>query len=174
MNRAVFLDRDGVLNTSIVRDGHPYAPTTLDDFSVINGAAEAVRALNEAGFLTIIVTNQPDVATGLVDKSLVCKIHERLSDLMPISDIKVCFHTAEDKCPCRKPLPGMLLEAAKKHNIDLAESFLVGDRWRDIDAASSAGCTSFFINYGYAENLKSLPNHTVSNLAEAAQIILST
>jgi D-glycero-D-manno-heptose 1,7-bisphosphate phosphatase len=174
MTRAVFLDRDGVLNKSIVRGGRPYAPIKLEEFSIIEGAIEAVSALHQAGFLTIVVTNQPDVANGVVNKAFVDTIHKRLSDRMPLSDIKVCYHIKEDKCACRKPEPGMLLESAKKYDINLSKSYLVGDRWRDIDAARSAGCTSFFVNYEYSENLNILPDYTVLSLAEATQIILST
>ena len=99
MKRAVFLDRDGVLNESIVLNGRPYAPKTLNEFKIINGAAEAVKALNKAGFLTIVVTNQPDVGNGLVDKSVVETIHAQLCDMVPLSDVKMINAHAANHCP---------------------------------------------------------------------------
>ncbi|MFC3053733.1 D-glycero-alpha-D-manno-heptose-1,7-bisphosphate 7-phosphatase [Kordiimonas pumila] len=151
MNRAVFLDRDGVLNRAFVRGGKSYPPATLHEFELLEGVAEACSALKSAGFKLIVVTNQPDVATGKQTRAVVEKMHAKLTALVPIDDIFVCYHVDADICACRKPAPGMILEAAKRHDIDLASSYLVGDRWRDIEAGVRAGCQAIFIEYGYAE-----------------------
>ena len=119
MVRAVFLDRDGVINANMVREGKPVAPTTLADFRILPGAAEAVRRLKQAGYLIVVVTNQPDVANGLTSKETLAAMHANIRELMPIDDVIVCLHTDADNCACRKPKPGMILAAAKKYDIDL-------------------------------------------------------
>jgi D-glycero-D-manno-heptose 1,7-bisphosphate phosphatase len=172
MARAVFLDRDGVLTRSIVRDGRPYAPRSLEEFQLLPGVAEAIAQLREAGFRTIVVTNQPDVATGEIDISLLGEMHRKLRALLPVDDIKVCCHVDQDRCECRKPKPGMLFEAAREWPIDLARSFMVGDRWRDVSAGKAAGCTTVFIDYDYAEVQRDRPDFVVTSLEEAVRIIL--
>ena len=172
MKRAVFLDRDGVLNRSMVRNGRPYAPTSLDEFELLPGVMEAVTSLRNAGFLLIVVTNQPDVATGAVSGGVLDAIHRKLRAWLPLDDIKVCCHVDVDGCPCRKPRPGMLLEAAREWSIDLNRSFMVGDRWRDVSAGKAAGCTTIFVDHGYAERQVDAPDFVVTSLAEAVKIIL--
>jgi D-glycero-D-manno-heptose 1,7-bisphosphate phosphatase len=174
--RAVFLDRDGVLNPSVVRDGLPFPPARVADFELYPDVAEACKKLKQAGFLLIVVTNQPDVGRGTQPREIVDAIHAKLRDLLPSLDaIEVCFHGGErygDPCDCRKPKPGMVLGAAATHGIDLSRSFLVGDRWRDVDCAHAAGCRAIFIDHGYREALKEKPEFTVSTFEEAAEIIL--
>jgi transaldolase len=172
MRRAVFLDRDGVLNCALVRDGRPYPPATLDEFEILPGVAEALRALDDAGFLLIVATNQPDVARGLQRREVVEAMHRRLLDELPLDDITVCYETDESRSACYKPKPGMLLEAARKLGIDLASSYMVGDRWRDVGAGKAAGCFTIFIDRGYAEPLTDTPDAVCTNLPEAAAIIL--
>jgi D-glycero-D-manno-heptose 1,7-bisphosphate phosphatase len=172
--RAVFLDRDGVINRAEVRDGKPYPPDTLDDLEVLAGVAEALARLRQAGFLNVVVTNQPDVATGKQRREVVEAMHARLLKNLQIDAIKVCFHTDRDGCACRKPKPGMLLEAARELRIDLARSFMVGDRWRDIGAGQAAGCKSYFIDYQYAEKRPDKPYLAVKSLPEAAAHILES
>ena len=133
LRRAVFLDRDGVLNRAIVRDGRPFPPESPEAFEILPGAAEAVRRLHDAGFLLIVATNQPDVARGTQRREVVEAMNARLLDAMPIDEIRVCYEDGDD-CPRRKPNPGLLLEAAQAHGIDLPESYMVGDRWRDVEA----------------------------------------
>jgi D-glycero-D-manno-heptose 1,7-bisphosphate phosphatase len=169
----VFLDRDGVINRAVVRNGKPYPPATLDDFQLLPGAAETMRALRAAGLLVIVVTNQPDVATGVQNQDVVEKMHETLLAGGLCDDVKACFHVEADGCHCRKPKPGMLLDAARERNIDLANSFLVGDRWRDIEAGHAAGCRSFFIDYRYDEKRPALPYTAVESLADAGKLILN-
>ena len=172
MKRAVFLDRDGVLNRSMVRNGRPYAPTSLEEFELLPGVIEAVRRLRTAGFLLIVVTNQPDVATGTVSAAVLDAIHEKLRAMLDLDAIKVCCHVDADGCLCRKPRPGMLLDAAREWSIDLSQSFMVGDRWRDVSAGKAARCTTIFVDYGYAERLVDAPDFVVTSLAEAVKIIL--
>ena len=172
MKRAVFLDRDGVLNRSVVRAGRPYAPTSLDESELLPGVLEALTNLRTAGFVLVVVTNQPDLATGRIRPEVAEAIHQKLRALLPIDDIKVCGHVDEDDCSCRKPRPGMLLEAARDWSIDLYRSFIVGDRWRDVAAGKAAGCKTIFVVYGYAEELADRPDFVVTSLPEAVKIIL--
>ena len=172
-NRAVFLDRDGVINRAIVRDGRPYAPRSKSEVDFLPDAGMAIAALKGAGFKIIVVTNQPDVATGKTSKSFVEDLHSDMVARFDIDAIKVCYHVESDGCPCRKPLPGMLLAAAAEYRIDLAQSFMVGDRWRDIGAGNAAGCRSLFIDYQYSEALTDRPERSVQSLMEACDYILS-
>jgi len=174
MTAAVFLDRDGVINQGMVRDGKPYPPDNLEDFKLLPGAEDAIRRLHNAGYKIIVATNQPDVTTGIQDQAVVDAMHDRLRSTLAIDDIKVCFHLEDDQCDCRKPKPGMLMEAAQEWNINLEKSYMVGDRWRDIGAGRAAGCRTIFIDYQYSEKRPDDPDHTVASLAEAASLILSS
>lgn len=169
--RAVFLDRDGVLNRAIVRDGRPYPPAGTADTEILPGVAEALDALRAAGFLLIVVTNQPDVARGTTTRETVEAINDLLARQLPLDEFRTCYHDSGDGCDCRKPLPGALLAAAVRHGIDLAHSYMVGDRWRDIEAGRAAGCRTFLIDYGYAEQQPAHVDHRVATLREAADII---
>lgn len=170
--RAVFLDRDGVLTRSETRDGKPFAPRRLEDLELLPGVIEATRELKSAGWRLVVVTNQPDVATGKLDRAVLDAMHERLRRELPLDDIRVCCHVDADACACRKPKPGLLLDAARELGLSLAESFMVGDRWRDVSAGKAAGCRTIFVDYGYAEALRDAPDCTVRNLPEAVRIIL--
>jgi D-sedoheptulose 7-phosphate isomerase len=171
--RAVFLDRDGVINRTFVRDGTPFPPSTLQELEVLPGVPEALHELKQHGYKLLVVTNQPDVARGKQSQQMIDAMHQALSAQLPIDDIFVCYHTDQDKCDCRKPMPGMLLEAARKHNIDLAASFMVGDRWRDIEAGYNAGCKTILIDYGYSEKPPDHgPDLRVGSLREAADWII--
>ncbi len=173
-HRAVFLDRDGVINRSLVRAGKPYPPVTLDEVEILPGVPEACRSLKELGFLLVVVTNQPDVGRGTVAREAVESIHAYLVRRLPIDRILTCFHGGVaygDPCDCRKPRPGMLLRAAGEFKINLAKSFMIGDRWRDVDCGFNAGCTTIFIDWGYEEKLKRVPNFRARDLLSAAQLI---
>ncbi|MBX5496236.1 MAG: HAD family hydrolase [Bryobacteraceae bacterium] len=173
MNRAVFLDRDGVLNQTILKDGKPYPPQTASEVRIVEGAAQALSQLKKAGFLLICVTNQPDVARGQQSKANVERIHAALLQTLPLDALYCCCHDDGDECECRKPKPGMLLAAARDYSIDLAESFLVGDRWRDIDASRNAGCRSVLIDHHYQEKAPAAPpDARVASLQEAVDWIL--
>lgn len=172
--RAVFLDRDGVINRAVVRDGKPYPPDSVAELEILPGVPQALAALRAAGFLNVVVTNQPDVATGKQRREVVEAMHARLARELAVDAIKVCYHAAADGCACRKPKPGMLLEAASDHGIDLATSYLVGDRWRDVAAGQAAGCrAAYFIDYGYREQQPAQPFVAVESLAAAARGILA-
>jgi D-glycero-D-manno-heptose 1,7-bisphosphate phosphatase len=173
MQLAIFLDRDGVINFPIVREGKPYSPNTKSDLKIIPGVSETLLELRLAGFLLIVVTNQPDVARGVNSRQNVEEIHETLLRNLPLDEIITCFHDDYHKCSCRKPLPGMLTSAASKYMIDLKGSYLVGDRWRDIDAGVNAGCKTIFIDYEYTEKKPRSPNFVVKSLADAGKIILA-
>lgn len=170
--RAVFLDRDGVINANVERDGKPVAPTSAKDFRILPGVEDAVAALKDAGFLIVVVTNQPDIGTGRTPLSELEAMHAEIKRRMPINAIKACFHVDADNCPCRKPKPGMITEAAAELNISLADSHVVGDRWRDVEAGRAAGCRTFFVDYGYPQDGPLHPDRTVHSLPEAARMIL--
>jgi D-glycero-D-manno-heptose 1,7-bisphosphate phosphatase len=172
--RAVFLDRDGVLIRSIVRNGKPYAVASVADLEILPGVPQALQRLKTAGFLNVVVTNQPDVGSGKVAQAVVEAMHARLMRELPLDSVKVCYHTQSDGCACRKPKPGMLLEAAQEHGIDLARSHLVGDRWRDVGAAHQAGCKAYFVDCGYSEKKPEKPYVAVKSLPEAVELILQS
>ncbi|MBV9083263.1 MAG: HAD-IIIA family hydrolase [Acidobacteriaceae bacterium] len=172
--RAVFLDRDGVINAAVVRDGKPYPPVTLADFSILPGVAEACRLLHDAGFRLIVASNQPDVGRGQLDRAIVEDIHRAMCERLPIDRIEVCYDPGgTSSSEFRKPRPGMLLRAAEALDIDLSRSFMVGDRWRDIDCGHAAGCKTIFIDRGYDEPLRMQPDFTAPDLLEAARLIVS-
>jgi D-glycero-D-manno-heptose 1,7-bisphosphate phosphatase len=173
VTRAVFLDRDGVINKAVIRGGRPYAPDGLSNFELLPGVPEAVHALHEAGYRLIVATNQPDVGAGRCPRSVVEEIHDHLRATLPIDDIRVCYHTDADGCECRKPKPGMLTSAATDWGIDLAASVMVGDRWRDVDAGRAAGCRTILIESGYDERAARDYDAAVPSLLAASAMILS-
>lgn len=173
MRRAVFLDRDGVLTASLVVNGRPVAPRRLQDFRILPDARAALERLKAASYLLIVATNQPDVGNGLVDRSVVDKMHSRMQAELPIDDIEVCYSSRADGSPRRKPEPGMLLDAALRWEIDLRASFMVGDRWSDVEAGRRAGCVTVFIDRGYGERTPAIPDVHVHSLAGAVDAILA-
>ena len=175
MKRAVFLDRDGVINRALERDGKPYPPTSLAEFEILPEVPAACAKLKAADFLLVVTTNQPDVGRGTLAKEVVEKIHAHMLAQLPIDRVEVCFHPGKvlSDCECRKPKPGMLLQAARELGIDLAQSWMVGDRWRDVDCGHAAGCKTIFIDRGYAEELRQKPDFSARHLGAAADIILA-
>lgn len=174
MRRAVFLDRDGVVNRAIVRQGKPYSPSTISDLRVLPGVRDACRKLRESGFALIVITNQPDIARGIVPAEEVREMNGRLQRYLQLDDVRLCPHDDSDRCTCRKPEPGLLLDAAKAWNVDLGASYVIGDRWRDIEAGHRAGCRAIFIDCGYREQQPNGPFLRVRSLAEAATWIVRT
>lgn len=173
--RAVFLDRDGVINRSVVRDGLPYPPDTVEKFDIYEDVPAGCRRLKEAGFLLVVATNQPDVGRGTQSREKVEAIHATMQAALPeIDRVEVSYDAGGSGVPAprRKPAPGMLLDAAETLGISLAESFMVGDRWRDVDCGHAAGCRTIFLDRGYAEDLRQTPDWTVGSFAEAVEIIL--
>jgi D-glycero-D-manno-heptose 1,7-bisphosphate phosphatase len=169
--RAVFLDRDGVINRAPVRDGKPFSPQSSAALELEEGAADGLRKLAEAGFRLIVVTNQPDVARGTQTEEAVEAIHEQLRKTLPLDEIIACYHDG-DACDCRKPKPGSLLDAARRHGLELDRSFMVGDRWRDVEAGQRAGCRCLFVDHGYREQQPAGAFVRVSSLLAAAEWIL--
>jgi D-glycero-D-manno-heptose 1,7-bisphosphate phosphatase len=173
--RIVFLDRDGVINRALERDSKPYPPRNLSEFEILPEVPSACAKLKAAGFLLVVATNQPDVGRGTLDKAVVEKIHAHMMAQLPIDRVEVCYHAGQgqSQCECRKPRPGMLLQAARELNAGLSQCWMVGDRWRDVDCGHAAGCHTIFIDRGYAEELRQQPDFRAKNLGEAADIILS-
>jgi D-glycero-D-manno-heptose 1,7-bisphosphate phosphatase len=155
--RALFLDRDGVINRALVREGRPYPPASVSEIEILPGVERALQRAAELGLAIIVVTNQPDIARGTQTAAAVNEIHAYLRERLPIDDILVCEHDDTDQCDCRKPLPGLITRAAVRYHLNLAQSYLVGDRWRDIDAGAAAGCTTILIDYGYQERTPENP-----------------
>jgi D-glycero-D-manno-heptose 1,7-bisphosphate phosphatase len=172
MKRAVFLDRDGVLNKAYVRNGKPYSPDTLAEMIIVPDAAQALARLRRHGFRLIVATNQPDIARGRLTRVQVDAMNGHLARQLPLDAVEMCTHDDADRCDCRKPKPGLLLHAAEREGIDLAQSFMVGDRYRDIEAGHSAGCRTILVGDGYGETFKAQPDAIVSTLSEAADWIL--
>lgn len=170
--RAVFLDRDGIINRSIVRDGLPYPPASASELEFTPGIENTLRTLKDAGWFLVIVTNQPDVARGTTTRESVEEIHSLIRHQLPVDAVYACYHDSGEGCECRKPRPGMLLTAAREMNLDLSSSFMVGDRWRDIDAGNAAGCHTIFVDYGYREALKSRPDYVIDAPQKMTDIIL--
>ena len=171
--RAVFLDRDGVLNEAVIRDGVPYPPGGRQEFNLVPDAAAASARLKNAGFLLIVVTNQPDVARGVHTREEVEAVNSALAAQLPLDEILVCWHDDRDNCSCRKPKPGMLLEASARYGIDLPRSFLIGDRWRDMDAGAAVGCRTVLIDHQYRERPpQAEPDFRARSLTAAADWIL--
>ncbi|MDR2613081.1 MAG: HAD family hydrolase [Deltaproteobacteria bacterium] len=171
--RAVFLDRDGVLNIAEVRGGKPYPPADAASMRFYPGARELLGRLRAAGFVLLCVTNQPDVARGTRTLENVRAMNERTLAELPLDGLYVCLHDGPAGCPCRKPRPGMLLEGAREWNADLSRSFMVGDRAGDVGAGRAAGCRTVFIDRGYAEPRPDPPaDRECAGLREAVEIIL--
>lgn len=162
-----------MLNRALVREGKPHPPASVVELEMVEGAAEACAALRAAGFALVVVTNQPDIARGTKTSEEVEAIHRQLRRHVDVDDVYVCPHDDSDGCGCRKPAPGMLTTAAREHGLDLAASYMVGDRWRDIEAGRRAGCRTVFVDRGYTERRPEAPDATVTGLAGAARWIQS-
>jgi D-glycero-D-manno-heptose 1,7-bisphosphate phosphatase len=172
-SRAVFLDRDGVINNTLFKMGKMRAPYSLDEFSFIGGVPEAVKLLKQKGFVLIVVTNQPDVARGWVSRDQVDVVNGFIMQELELDDLFACFHTEKDDCQCRKPRPGMILSAERKWNVDLAKSFMVGDRMSDVEAGLSAGCKTILVGEGEVDIGVRAPHHHCRDLLEAATGIIN-
>ena len=170
---AVFLDRDGVLNEVDVRDGTPHPPAGVEQLSLLPGVVEACYRLRQLGFVLIVVTNQPDIARGKQTRDEVDRMHDALRARLPLDDIVVCAHDDVDDCPCRKPRPGMILDAAARLDLDLEESVCIGDRWRDVEAGKRAGVMAIFVDRGYGERRPTGADAVVASLPAAVEVLES-
>lgn len=171
-NRAVFLDRDGVIVVPEFRDGRSFAPRRLEDYRFYADARDSLRQLKAAGYLLIVVTNQPDVGNGLVLPEVLEEMHRRLLAEFPIDQVKVCLHRQNELCECRKPAPKLLLDAAHEFNIDLTASYMIGDRAGDIEAGRAAGCRTVFIDLGYTAPPPDYSTFWARSLGEATDLVL--
>ncbi len=170
-NRAIFLDRDGVINKSKVVKGKPFPPLSLEEFEFNAGIKSVIVALEDKNFKKIIITNQPDVERGKTSKKNIEDIHAFILKYLSIDEIYVCWDAYDGASDLKKPSPGLILKAAKEHNISLKDSFMIGDRWKDIDAGSRAGCKTIFIDYNYDEKLNIAPDYIISDVRDALKII---
>jgi D-glycero-D-manno-heptose 1,7-bisphosphate phosphatase len=166
-NKAIFLDKDGVVCETVLYNGQPCAPRSLSEFKIIPGVAEAIQKARSLGFKVFVCTNQPDIARGDIKLKVVTEMARIIVEDLLVDEVYVCEHQEKDKCFCRKPRPGMLLEAATKWGIDLKNSFMVGDTWRDIDAGKNAGCKTVLIKTKYEADRNSKADLTAKDLAEA-------
>ena len=171
MRKAIFLDRDGVINKIFIKNNLPFSPPTFDLLEILPGVKESILRLKKLNFVCLVVTNQPDVSRGKIEKKIVIKMNNYLKDEIKLDDIFVCYHDDADNCKCRKPKPGLLLEACKKWNIDLKRSYMIGDRWKDIEAGKSAGCKTIFIDCNYKETKPRNPDFISDSLLNSAHII---
>lgn len=170
---AVFLDRDGVLNRSVDRHGVPSPPSSLDDFELLPGVPEAASRLRDAGYMLVVVTNQPDIARGTQDVAVVEAMNEVIQREVGVDAILVCPHDDIDNCECRKPKPGMLLQAMERFDIDRERSFMVGDRWRDVVAGQAAGCRTVQVGSLDEGSNGAVASARRTDLADAVRWILS-
>lgn len=169
MRQAIFLDRDGVINKVILKDGRCFSPRNIAEFELSDDIGEFLARSRQFGFVNIVITNQPDIARGLMSWDVLEAMHQFIKDNLPIDDVFICPHDDIDNCDCRKPKPGMLFQAAQKWNIDLANSFLIGDQWKDMEAGRNAGCITILLEYPYNKKVRS--NFRVKDLRSAANII---
>ena len=171
MNNAFFIDRDGVINYPVIMNGMPFPPKNLLQLEIFPHVHYALTLLKNKGYLLIVVTNQPDVARGTISMASVEEINLYLKSNLPIDEIKTCYHDKFDGCNCRKPLPGSIISAAIKYDINLSTSFMIGDRKSDIEAGRRAGCKTIYIDYGYNEEKPLIYDFKVTSLLEAAHLI---
>lgn len=169
---AVFLDRDGIINRAVVRDGKPFPPARLEEVEILPGAVASLSRLATSGHVLIGISNQPDVARGAQSREMVESINTLIQSRLPVREIFVCYHDDADYCDCRKPKPGLILRAARKYGLDLSRSWMVGDRWKDVAAGQAAGLKTIFVDYHYAEAYEGVPaDYTVEDTAFLADII---
>ena len=171
MKKAIFLDRDGVINKTFIKNSLPISPPSFDLLEILPGVKESILRLKKLNFVCLVVTNQPDVSRGKIEKKTIIKMNNYLKDEIKLDDIFVCYHDDHDKCKCRKPKPGLLLDASKKWDINLKKSYMIGDRWRDIEAGKSVGCKTIFIDYDYKEAKPKNPDFITDSLLNAVHFI---
>tara|TARA_B100001250_G_C19474946_1_gene646163 strand:+ start:174 stop:692 length:519 start_codon:yes stop_codon:yes gene_type:complete len=171
MKKAIFLDRDGVLNNVNINNGKPFSPSSFKDFKLLPNVKSTIKKFKLLNYLCIVITNQPDISRGKISKNEVIKMNNFLKKQIEIDDLFVCYHDDDDKCECRKPKPGLLFFAKKKWGIDFEKSYLIGDREKDIFAGNLAGCKTIFIDNDYGEKKPSSQNFTITSLEQSLKII---
>jgi len=168
-NKAVFFDRDGVLNHLVKRDGSFYSPQKFEDFHIIDDAIEIVDSVHKMGYLAIVISNQPDISRGKQKQSELDKMTQLLNDKTNIDDIFYCTHDNSNRCNCRKPAPGLFIAAQKKYNINFNESFMIGDTWKDVEAAKNVSISMILFDRTYNQNLEDVIR--VKSLTETISLI---
>jgi len=172
VRKAVFFDRDGVLNQAVLINGRPHPPADADCLFIADGAGACLARLKEAGYLCICVTNQPDFARGTRTRENISAMNAKVLAALPLDDLFVCLHDGPDNCSCRKPKPGLLLEAARKWDVDLAASWMAGDRAGDMEAGRAAGCRTIFLDCGYDRPETAIPDFVCRAISQVAEIVL--
>lgn len=178
---AIFLDRDGVIVESRAAPGEPTPPASVDDVAFPAGVGAALDAFRAAGYSLVVVTNQPDVARGSTTQAQVDAVNGALRLALPLDAIYTCPHDGSD-CLCRKPRPGMLLDATRDLDLDLGRSWMIGDRWVDIAAGRAAGVPTVLIDRTYSWDPTSrgappedlAPDHRAASVEDAAALILGS
>lgn len=168
-NRAVFLDRDGVVNKVILKDGKPYSPKKFDEFVFNDGIKEVVHKMKELGYRVFVVSNQPDIARGEISQDILDLMTQKMRFGLPVDNVYICPHDDHHDCLCRKPKPGMLIQAAEDWKIDLSSSFMIGDTWKDMEAGKAAGCKTILLEAPYNQDVQS--DFRVKSLSEATDLI---
>ena len=171
MRKAIFLDRDGTLNKAFIKNGLPFSPESFNEFEILPGVKESLLKLKKLNFVCLLITNQPDVSRGKINKNVVIQMNNFLKSEIKLDDIFVCYHDDHDNCECRKPKPGLILNAKKKWDIDLNKSYMIGDRWKDVQAGINAGCKTVFINNNYKETKQVKANFITDSLINAVYIL---
>ena len=170
-HKAVFLDRDGVINHTLLRRGAQRAPQDLGEWRWIDGVHDTLRELHARGYVLLVCTNQPDVSRGWQTREQVDAFHALVMRELPVARIYACFHDDSEACACRKPKPGMLLQGARDFGVDLAQSFMVGDRASDIEAGRSAGCRTVFVRHPHDTSPTPGADYEITRLVELLEIV---
>ncbi len=170
-HKAVFLDRDGVINQTFFRKGAYRAPQDMSEFTYVDGVQSTLEALRDRGYVLVVCTNQPDVARGWQRQEQVIEFHDKIAAELPVSRIYACFHDDIEDCLCRKPKAGMLIQGSEEFDIDLAQSWMVGDRWKDIEAGKAAGCRTVYLRHDYDTEPSHDPDYEIRTLPELLSII---
>lgn len=174
VRRAVFFDRDGVLNDIVLRGQQRGvgSPRDLAELSIVPEAAQAIARLRNCGFHVFVVTNQPELARGTLREDALKEINAAIAAALQIDDWRICPHDDQHQCSCRKPAPGMVLDLAAQWDIVLSSSYFIGDTWKDVATGAAAGCRTVLIRRYYSGDGPP-PDHSVETLREAVDLILS-
>jgi len=170
--KAVFFDRDGVINQTVFRKGAHRAPADLSEFAYVEGVLETLPVLHARGYQLLVCTNQPDVARGWQPLERVLEFHRKIVADLPVARVYACFHDDAQDCACRKPKPGLLLQGRDELEIDLARSFMIGDRWKDIEAGRAAGCRTVYLRHPHDSEDPHAPDFEITRIAQLLDIIL--
>ncbi len=170
-SKAVFLDRDGVINLTVFRKGAERAPQDMSEFAYVEGVHATLAALQARGYVLLVCTNQPDVARGWQDRDQVLAFHAKIERELPVSRVYACFHDDVDACACRKPKPGLLVQGSDEFGLDLQQSWMIGDRSKDIEAGKAAGCRTIYLRHDHDTAQSGSPDYEITKLEQLLEII---